>query len=761
MKRLLLAIGCLAVLAVRLAASEVRLVPYQRVGIASDEIGVANIVLADLTGDGRPEIVSCSAGSPLALTHAGGTYVSAWHGRSENCNAVTAGDANGDGVTDVIMTNTIVSTSGSSAGGGKILIFDPRGLAPARTTITLPGTRQGIDIAFGNVDFDAGPEIVAITDNATYVYDAATAALQWTFEGHGGSDVELADVDGDARLEIVVNGSSAAVLDGGNNVLKWGYVGGFGAQMSLGNVDADAKAEIVFPGGDYYRQEIVILHGDTFAITRVPSSYGSPIAVGDANGDGVNEVITDFGYSGLRGVRPSDGALVWSLASPASGVFGLALGDVDGDGERELVWGGGTSSSEDKLIVGNVITQTIEHQGLDLDGPLHSATGDVDGDGRPDLVIASNASRSGYDGGIVQIVDPRSGNVKRAMSLTGLNGFDIYRVAIGQLDSDPATEIVALGASWYDPLLVVWDATTSQVEWKSTVAPYGSATFLLTVLAVANLDGDATDEIVLAMSDQKLVVLNGASNIIQSSKTLTGNLVDLQLANLDGDAALEAVAGTGSVLYLLDTADWSITRETPLANIKGVTATAAEGGRVAVGFLESSAYPRVQLYDLELTPFWKCELAYSYDYYSNLVPRFVRTGSETQLFAARSSGTVVRYPIAGGNTCPTATSFAFSTRAVHGFHSVDVTGDGRPELVVDSNSSVEVDLIGLTSEPRGDTDGDSVITASDVDRLVDEVFGVAAGMLPGCDVNADQRVSAEDIFTLINYEFAGGPELQP
>jgi hypothetical protein len=29
------------------------------------------------------------------------------------------------------------------------------------------------------------------------------------------------------------------------------------------------------------------------------------------------------------------------------------------------------------------------------------------------------------------------------------------------------------------------------------------------------------------------------------------------------------------------------------------------------------------------------------------------------------------------------------------------------------------------------------------------------------DVNADQRISPEDVFALIDYEYAGGPEPQP
>jgi hypothetical protein len=755
---------CALVLVVRLRADGLRSVPLYRFGIASDGIGYANLALADIDGDARPEIISCSLGSPLALGYSGGTYVPVWHGADVSCTAAAAGDADGDGATDVIVVNGTSTSPGGSWNGGQVMVFDPRGFGAPRLTVSLPGLEPATGVAFGNVDFDAAPEIVVTTVHATHVFDARTLQLQWSATGYGGTELALGDIDGDARLEIVINREAlGSVLDGGNELVKWSYAGGFGENMSVGNADADPKAEIVFPyAAQYAYSDIVILNGD-FTSSKIPFN-GMPKGVADANGDGVNEVITEGQFGEMKGLRPSDGAVLWTNPSPESGVFGaVAVGDVDGDGKPELVYGAGTSTYRDILIVADVVSHTIEHESLDLDGNLHSATADVDRDGRADLVIASSGSDSTYHGGIVQIVDPRTHAVKGALSRTGLTYFEIDRIAVGQLDGDPALEIVALGTLNYNPMLVVWDGVTRQIEWQYPPPGSGleSPGFNNADLAVANVDGDAVDEIVLAMTDGNLIVLNGASPVIQASKPLDGDLVSIELADIDHDGTLEAVVATNTTLYLLDTADWSVIKAIPFPFIRRVAATGDAGGRIAVTFEGESYTTMVRLYDPSLTASWTCALSDGYDYYYPAPVEFVDAGGETRLVAGTRTGGLRIFPIAAGTDCPASSTIPYSTRPLFDIHAVDVTGDGWPELVADGWNAVEVEAIGLPDELRGDADGDGSIGAQDVDALADTLFGATPGVLPMADVNADQRISPEDVFALIDYEYAGGPEPQP
>lgn len=758
MKRLLSVIVCLAALGIPAAAEGLRTVPFFRFGIASDSIGTTGMIVADVTGDTRPEIISCSAGAPVVFGYSAGSYVPLWHGPEVNCTAVAVGDADGDGATDIIVADAI--NAGGYSSDVSILIFDPRGLGNARTRLSLPGNQQVNDIAIGNVDFDALPEIVAITAYATTVYDATTLEQQWSAEGYGGQQVALGDIEGDARPEIIINSNGyyasqfAAVLDGGNEVVSWGYAGGFGARLLVGNLDGDAKQEIVVREDT----DITILNGDFTSWSFASAAW--PVGIGDANGDGVNEVLVDADYGGVRGLRATDGALLWTVAPPETGVFGeVVVGDVDGDASPEIVYGAGTSSYRDILIVASAVSQTVEHQSLDLDGELHSATGDVDGDGRADLVVASMGTNNGYDGGIAQILDPRTRAIKGQLSRTNATNFRFKRIAIGQLDDDPAREIVALGNDIYTPTIIVWDAATKLVEWKNA-ATFNAPQFVTTDMAVVNVDGDARDEIVVGMTNGNLVVLNGASPVVQASTTLNGALVAIELADVDDDGVLEVAAGTTTKLYLIDTANWSVTKETALSEIEDVAASAVQGGRIAVSFNQSTM--KLRLYDLQLTALWTCALSEMYGGYFEPFPvAFADAGGEPRILAGTGFGEVKVFPVASGPDCPAATTIEYSQRPIFDIQSADVTGDGWPEMILDNWNAVEAHLIGLVGELRGDADGDGSIGPQDIDELTDNLFGATPGILPMADVNADHRISGEDVFALIHYEYGGGPEPQP
>ncbi len=727
-------ISCLAG-SLAAAGEEIRLVPTFRYGTISDNVGLANLVAVDLDGDDRAELISCGDSTPFAVSARGDAYVTTWHGPVVDCVSVTAGDRNLDGGAEVIV-----------AGSEQLSVLDPRSLSTPIVTVALPAGAIGRDIALGNVDDDAQPEIVVLTDDAALVYDGATLELQWTADGFGGSSVAIGDVDGDARREIVVSGeASGHVLDGAAEVEKWGYVGGFG-NFALGNVDADAKDEIVFHHG-YFESPLTILHGDTFATTSFMANAVYAIAVGDANGDGANEIIIgSSSYGPIEGHAPAGGALLWKIANPEYGTMAVGTAELDGDATREVFWGGGfASSGPDALFVGTPgANAQPDWRCDDLDGPFHSATGDLDGDGDLEYVVATSRSASGYSAGILEVFDIATGLSEGRLPYTTFFGV-ISAVAIGQLDGDAALEVAAVA----NGELYTWDGVTRLAEFNSDGAGYdglGPGDSLL----IANLDGDPVDEIVLsAGSREQVLVLNGASNIIQKAFPSDGSIRDFAIANLNGGASSELVVATTSGVTVYDTVSWTPLGSHDEPGIVLVDATAAAGGTVAIGFEQYGPVKLKLLKGANLKSAYQCE--------EQSLPTlaFGEIGDAgTRLLAVDDDGGLRVFPL-DGDSCPDTVATFYSPWP-NRMTFADTTGDGRKELIFDEFQSVTIALLGLSSEPRGDVDGDDVITTDDLDAAADYLFGLQPGISPTADTNADGRIGIEDLFVLIDHEFAGG-----
>ncbi|HET7433379.1 MAG TPA: VCBS repeat-containing protein [Thermoanaerobaculia bacterium] len=749
-----LAVLIVCVVAASASADDLRMVPIFRYGSPSSSAGGANLVAADLDGDGDREIIGCSGGAPYALEWTGTGYSVMWQGPSAGCRAVAAGDRDGDGTIEVIVTTA--AAAGNAP--GRLLIFDPRGLATARAGVTLPGTAAGADVAIGNVDNDAAAEIVVVTSAATYVYDAATLNLEWTASGYGGKNVAIADVDGNTAKEIVVNGSTGAVLDGAAHTLKWGYVGGFGLYMAVGNVDNDAKDEICFVTNGN-GMTINILNGDTFTTSTVPSSGYHPnytIAIGDGNNDGVNEIIGgNEDGSTISGRRPSDGAIVWSVTSFLSPSAAL-LADVDGDGKSELIWRY-ANYSDGALSVADPVQNTIDWTSATSTGVFAGAVADLDNDGNPEIISAPIYSY-GYPP-VIEIFDART-HVKKGSITAQLNGtsLDISRVAVGQLDADPAKEIVVLSGASYGRI-VVWDGVTLQQEWANTLpAAYDAPQITTTAFAVANVDNDATDEILVGQSDAKLLVLNGASSVIQHLEPLDGVVVDLAVTDFENDGKLDLVVGTTAGVQVFNTSTWASRGEVAMPNVYRVAASPA-----GIAVIAAPTYYSTREVHYYATPAmvetWSCGDAPAYQA-SSLA--FADLNGNPRLLVGTLDGTLLMAPL-DGTTCPEFSSREVTAAAVLGVRRltvVDATKDGRPELLMDTDTGTELALIGSSDITRGDCNEDGAATLDDIEAATAFLWG-HPGTSPAADFDADERISAEDVFQLISYRYAGGAAPQP
>jgi hypothetical protein len=242
--------------------------------------------------------------------------------------AIAAGDVNGDGSADL-----------AAAGAGTVDVFDGRTHALLSTT---PVDGQDIRVAI------ADGRVVTATD---------------------GTRIAAGDLDGDGRAELVsARGGHVEVRDAsGATTLASFDAAGFGdAFVAVGDVDGDGRNEIVLASGrDVAPQvEVVDLHG----LVRYgpwPAYFpamvrGMNVAAGDTDGDGVDEIVlgADGGGSATETWRivagePHRVAAFFGWDS-VSGTWGtrVAVGDVDGNGVAEVILGGGPGRPSELKVFG-------------------------------------------------------------------------------------------------------------------------------------------------------------------------------------------------------------------------------------------------------------------------------------------------------------------------------------------------------------------------------------------------------------------------
>jgi hypothetical protein len=529
-------------------------------GIYGTYIGRAGLLLSDLDGDGTPEIIASGSDGGSASSfwyvlkrNAGGTYDQLW--RSGNypggITRIVLADLTGDGRDDIVV----------GLADGTIRIYDGATLGEAGKMTVAPGL---VDMAVGDLDGDGNPEIVTSNGTGISVYSGQSGSLKWSLATGGGTSIAVGNVDGDSALEIVTTsyGGKGFVIDGVSHVVEWEYLNSFGAQVRLGDLDGDGMQEIV---GASAWQKITVFDADRKTPSwELPTSLDiGALAVTDVDGDGIPEIVYGDGQWGkIHAIDATTRTQKWAVSNPEHGVSGIALGDVDLDGKKEVLWGaGGTSSGPDYLYVADPSTGTIKWQSLDINGPLSAvAVGDVDDDGRDDIVMVSRESDSGYAEGIVHIFDARTRVLKYSGKLGIRDLMGARSVRIADVDGDGKTEYIVTTGNLYTGMIRVYDGKTHALKCQSP----GYDGNYFTALAVADVDNDGKVEIVAGQGREGtgaqgvyLVVFDGAT--LQEKwrsidlGTYWGEVRDVKVADVNGDGHPDIVASVGGAqLYVFD-----------------------------------------------------------------------------------------------------------------------------------------------------------------------------------------------------------------
>jgi uncharacterized protein (TIGR03118 family) len=228
---------------------------------------------------------------------------------------VAVGDVNNDGIPDVI--------AGGTRQSARVRVFDGRNGAPLAGRLgnfspLLSG--RGVFVAAGDVNGDGFDDVIVSTGSGARgrvnVFSGQTGRLLSSFQAgpdtfRGGIRVAAGDVNGDGKADIIIGqgdgGSGEVQVRSGadGSTLRTLMVGDAmfhaGTFVAAGDVNGDGKADIIIGQGSGGSAEVRVFSGaDGSLLGSVMAESagfngGVRVAAADADGDGKADIITAAG----------------------------------------------------------------------------------------------------------------------------------------------------------------------------------------------------------------------------------------------------------------------------------------------------------------------------------------------------------------------------------------------------------------------------------------------------------------------------------
>ncbi len=365
--------------------------------------GGIRAVIADFNKDGKADVFT---GNAVLYGNGDGTLNGnlATYFSTQGVPAVV-GDFNQDGKQDIAVIgsdNTVDILNGDGTGR-----FTPGFASPV---ITVPAGGSFSTLNAGDVNGDGKTDLLVsatlssggwavylLTGNGDGTFNAPVAAARSS--QFGLISVGLADLNNDHKLDLIVSDSSGAInifLGNGDGTFTASnaFFGGVttGVTLVTGDFNSDGKIDLVVGLGTGL--DFLPGKGDGTFGTAVlaTSSVGNPAVVGDFNGDGILDIS---GPSQNVVLGNGDGTFRFgSTLTTTVGPMNYTVGiDLNGDGKLDLVGSSVPQAGSDQVLQyalgngdGSFTPVILQHSytGFPFSGPI---VGDFNGDGRPDIVF--------------------------------------------------------------------------------------------------------------------------------------------------------------------------------------------------------------------------------------------------------------------------------------------------------------------------------------------------------------------------------------
>ncbi len=276
-------------------------------------------------------------------------------------------------------------------------------------------------------------------------------------------EIVMADMNRWGLDEIIIGDASD------NNIHIYTVLGQFSVihagferhdDLAVGDVDGDGLQEIILgdasdPNGRSIR--VFNMFGHIKGWIKIPGGYEryDRIAVGDLDGDGVDEIVHGDASTG------DDSIHIYKFNENIEGYFSelhkfnvnysrhdeIAVADIDNDGVAEIIFGCGSSSTDPenrhRILVfdidGNLKAKSAD---IGFSGTDELVAGDVDRDGRAEIVVGKDSDHTlhvykvGEDGNFLEL---DSFDVNYHTGGSGDDRYDGEKIVIGDVDGGSIT----------------------------------------------------------------------------------------------------------------------------------------------------------------------------------------------------------------------------------------------------------------------------------------------------------------------------------
>ncbi|MDB2330588.1 hypothetical protein N9V74_02635 [Alteromonas sp.] len=465
------------------------------------------IQIGDFDSNGESEIVVLDQFGALSFIQATGSeYESTFTypyslNSTGNATRLSVYDTNGDGNEEVYVL------------GKKAVYYIGDVNKPPQ--IVYSSSTAMVNFLVRNIDSDAAPELIVLFEERSSESnlvvlddDFTTELLGTTITVDDRIEFDVANVDSDSALELVISSGQVIDLDSGD--IQWNNGQGFGRVLTTGDVNNDGIDEII---AALNWTSLIVWNADAQSqIATIENDDNCSVVAADIDADGADEIILgdcQWGNITAYDITGDTYSQAWALPLIGHGSESLAVGDTNGNGQLELVWGtGGSTTGEDQVVVAALspVPEVVwfNENPAQLDSFYPVGWANISPTEEAAIYVIPETD-SGYDGQRYALMTSE-GDVTISEEIS-TNWSREYKGIIGDSNGDGYDELFLLGADLYDPRVDVINLDSGISQWQIGGDSFDSD---FSAIHVADINNDGNDDLLLA--DEEILTIYDISN---------------------------------------------------------------------------------------------------------------------------------------------------------------------------------------------------------------------------------------------------------